>query len=154
MIFSFEQVRLLTFKFWKNPNIDYMEIARAGFIYCNFRDRTRCFSCGLTIKQSEKKNIPEVLHVRLSNTCNWRNLNIPVYTNPLTSDEAGRDEVDTQSSDRSTRSSELSVQSEHSTQSASVQSEHSTWKIRTWTEPNRNMIRTWMERKLTRTNEN
>ena len=124
MSFCFEQVRLLTFKFWTNPNIDCMDIARAGFVYCNFEDRTRCFSCGLTVKQWENTDIPEVVHGRLSNTCNWRNLNIPLYTNPLTWDDAGRDEVDTRashrsSSDRSSRSSERST--------VSTQSELSTW---------------------------
>ena len=70
MSISFKQVRLLTFKFWTNPNINCMDIARAAFIYYIFEDRSRCISCGLTVKQWEKTDIPEFVHARLSNTCN------------------------------------------------------------------------------------
>jgi len=68
-----ERYRMTTFsKFPKNVPVDVSSLARNGFVYTGFRDRVKCFSCGVIVEQWNASDDPSAKK--------WHFLNCEFYT--------------------------------------------------------------------------
>jgi hypothetical protein len=90
--------RRATFSNWPKPNVDYDELARAGFYYEGVDDRTICAYCKGCVKNWSERDEPILEHARLFPCCPFI-LNPPLYA-LKGQDECGHTKPDNSSYDQ------------------------------------------------------
>jgi len=129
-----ERYRMTTFlKFPKNVLVDVSSLARNGFVYTGFRDRVKCFSCGVIVEQWNANDDPSAKK--------WHFLNCEFYTGvqqsnkpagnrlrhllhqttsvPHSSNDHGREAVSTSSSSPTTSHQQLTQTHQRNHENAS-----------------------------------
>ncbi|AEW69561.1 inhibitor of apoptosis protein [Helicoverpa zea nudivirus 2] len=81
-----ERIETFTSSNWKDSMILGMKLAKTGFYFCG-ANILKCTFCKCILLWNSKEyqefvNKPQLIHIRLSPTCEYAYANLPMYANP------------------------------------------------------------------------